>query len=66
MSPLFPSIWMELSSEHDQNTLVGGYYREWSNEGILNSEEQLKAIKILTNQMKKADGENKPIIMLGT
>ena len=65
MSPLFPSIWLEFNNELDQKIKVGGNYREWSNDGILNSEEQLTSLKILTSQMEKADGENKPIIMMG-
>ena len=65
MSLLFPSIWLEINKEHDQKSLVGGYYREWTIEGLLNTEEQLKSIKILTSQMEKADNENKQIVMMG-
>ena len=50
--------------ELDQKILVGGYYREWSNDGKLNSEEQLTSLKILTSQMEKADGKNKLADML--
>ena len=65
MSSEFPSIWMELQRSNEQNILISGCYREWTNEGLLSVEEQVKAVKILTSQMEKADSEKKPIIMLG-
>ena len=43
MSEHFPSIWLETTNELKQNRLVCGFYREWSNNGLLTSEDQLKA-----------------------
>ena len=65
MSKKFPSIWLELKQNHKQNILLSGFYREWSNEGLLNVDEQLEAIKIFTKQIEKAASEQKRIIVLG-
>ena len=59
MNNSFPSIWLELHQQHKQNILICGFYREWSNDGLLNVEEQLKGIKILTAQIEAADKEGK-------
>ena len=65
MNKNFPSIWLEIKQNHRQNLLLCGCYREWSNEGLLNVEEQLTAIKYLTSQFEQADSEQKKIIVLG-
>ena len=63
MSKHFPSIWLEQKQNHSQNILICGFYREWTNDGLLNVEEQLEAISILTKQFEQADAENKKIIV---
>ena len=62
---LFPSIWLELKQNHKHNILICGFYREWSNDGLLNTQDQLDAIRILTSQIEKADAEGKKIVVLG-
>ena len=57
----FPIIWLELKQQHKRNILVCGFYREWSNDGLLNVEDQLKAIKELTTQIEAADNEEKKL-----
>ena len=65
MDKNFPSIWLEIKQNHRKNLLICGFYREWSKDGLLNSEEQLSAIKILTSQIEKSDAESKNIVILG-
>ena len=36
MNPKFPSIWLEEKREFEKNLLIGGFYREWSHDGIKN------------------------------
>ena len=47
MNERIPSIWLEIKQEHKQNIIVCGFYREWSNDGLLSIEEQLVAINQL-------------------
>ena len=43
MSDSFPSIWIEITNANlNQSRLVCGFYREWSNDGLLSTEAQLK------------------------
>ena len=65
MTDKFPSIWVEVQNNSENDILICGYYREWSNDGLLNSEEQLSAIKELTRQMEMADASKLQITMMG-
>ena len=65
MNENFPSIWLEATNEQNQTRLICGFYREWSNGGLLTIDDQLKAIKILTSQIETADSEKKPIRVMG-
>ena len=65
MSEKFPSIWLEVKQSYSKNVLVCGLYREWSSDGLLNMEDQLNTIKILTSQIEAADLEKKNIVVLG-
>ena len=56
---------MEIKQENTRNILVCGMYREWSSEGLLTMNEQLEAIKIMTNQIEAADMEKKNKIVMG-
>ena len=54
MSTQFPSLWLEFNNKGD-TVLIGGSYREWSQNGNkLTEEEQVNNIKILTEQMERA------------
>ena len=65
MSSNFPSIWIEEEIENGKNIIIGGFYREWSIDGTISSENQTKAIKIFATQMEAATKENKSVIILG-
>ena len=58
-------LWLETTNEQNQSRLICGFYREWSNEGLLSTEAQVAAVKILTNQIETADLEKKSIIVMG-
>ena len=58
-------IWVEIIEKSEPSYLVGGFYREWSKDGLLTTDEQLTSIKVLTSQIERADTENKPIIIMG-
>ena len=62
---LTASIWIEMQNKPEVSILICGYYREWSNDGLLNSKAQLTATKELTRQMEMADAFKLQIIMLG-
>jgi exonuclease III len=65
MSTEFPSIWLEITREHQKNVLVCGVYREWNRDGLKTEKDQKHRLKILTSQLEKATEENKIIIMIG-
>ena len=48
-----------------KKTVIGGYYREWNNNGLDSIPEQVKRMNILTTQIDKAAGIFSRIIMLG-
>ena len=47
MSNTFPSIWVEFTNQKGTRVLIGGFYREWSNEGLTSESDQLKRIDLL-------------------
>ena len=34
MSENFPSIWVEVSERFNKSTIIAGFYREWSHNGV--------------------------------
>ena len=58
MNPGIQTIWIELVRKHARNILIGGVYREWSDD------EDGDADKILS-QFQRATGENLPVLIMG-
>ena len=65
MSPDFPSIWIEWESTYTKNTLIGGFYREWSQVGTTTDKEQCELLETFSEQMTRANAEGKNVIVLG-
>ena len=65
MSNEFPSIWIEVSNQIQKNTIIGGFYRQWTSETCTKNEAEEQGIAILIAQIEKASSENKTILMLG-
>ena len=65
MSVQFPSIWLEYSDHNNKNqTLISGFYREWSHEGFENDEAQCIGINVFTRQMEKASSTSDRMVLL--
>ena len=39
MTANFPSIWMEYNTPRDNKIIIGGFYREWTHNGVKSVEE---------------------------
>ena len=65
MSTNFPSIWLEYETKYKKNTLIGGFYREWTQSGTISENEQCELLETLTDQMTRANMEQKNVIMIG-
>jgi hypothetical protein len=65
MSAEFPSIWLEVLDKHKSGTIVGGFYRQWSSNGIRSTELQVREIELFCNQINKAAVANDRIIVTG-
>ena len=48
-----------------KNTIIGGFYRQWTSETCTKNEAEEQGIAILIAQIEKASSENKTILMLG-
>ena len=57
MSSSFPSIWVEEEIDNGKNLIIGGFYREWSTNGIVSTTNQVNAIKNFGAQMENATRE---------
>jgi hypothetical protein len=64
MSPNFPSIWIEWEIRNRKNTIIGGFYREWTQVGTTTERGQLEMLEILTEQITRANAEGKNVIMM--
>ena len=62
MSTSFPSIWIEEEIKNNKNIIIGGFYREWSTDGIVSAANQFKAVKSFATQLEAATRENKAVI----
>ena len=54
MSNEFPSIWIEVVNPIQKNTLIGGFYRQWTSEVCDKSEAEENGMIILLDQIEKA------------
>ena len=65
MSSEFASIWIELKISNQNNTIIGGFYREWTVKGDTTEISQMARIQHLSNQIEMAASRNKSVIILG-
>ena len=65
MSDKFPSIWLEIKSEGKPSVTLGGFYREWSHNGVKNVPLQISGIKVFANQIERAAENGKQCIVMG-
>ena len=61
----FPSIWLEYVNLIGTKFLIGGFYREWTKDGVSTEAEQVKRIEIFAQQMEAANEKCKKVIILG-
>ena len=65
MSDGFPSIWLEVQDREKSGTIIGGFYRQWSNNGERSTEIQLEEIELFCNQINRAAMKNSKVIATG-
>ena len=65
MSTTFPSIWIEIKSVGKASAIIGGFYREWSHNGVNSVPMQIRGTTELSNQIERANEEGKPCIVMG-
>ena len=65
MSTEFPSIWLELNNNIMKNSLVAGFYRQWSNEDGTKEDAEEIGMNIFSEQLEKAYKEEKNLIVMG-
>ena len=65
MSNVFPSIWIELINTIKKNTLIAGFYRQWSSEFCKKEEAEQIGMNIFTDQLEKASCEEKVLLVMG-
>jgi hypothetical protein len=61
----FPLIWVEYKAKNIKQTLISGFYREWSHNGSNSEESQLLGLDIFTLQIESATKQNKNVILMG-
>ena len=44
----FPSIWLEVKEPNGKKLMIGGFYREWSQNGLNTEKDQEKRMEIFT------------------
>ena len=65
MSCSFPSIWLEIKDKHQSNSMVGGFYRQWSANGIRSTPLQITEIEVFCSQINQAASPNGKMIITG-
>ena len=65
MNDKFPTIWLEHMNPSGQNTTIGGFYREWNNNGEKSVGDQVARIENLTTQIEEVSSETRRVIILG-
>ena len=64
MSPDFPSIWLEHRDAKKHPTLIAGFYREWTRNGINTVESQIKRMELFSSQIEQASIQNKNMVII--
>ena len=62
MTPQFPSIWLEFSPTKENKVTIGGFYREWTHNGIKSTEEQVKCMELFSKQIETVCKISKKVI----
>ena len=65
MSEGFPSIWLEVQDRYKSKTIIGGFYRQWTNEGIRSVPKQIEQVEELCKQINEAFSPNCKMIVSG-
>jgi hypothetical protein len=65
MTEDFPSNWLEVQDKHKSGTILGGFYRQWSNDGIRSVPKQVEQIMDFCNQIDRAFTPNCKILITG-
>ena len=69
MCTSFPSIWLERRRQGNNNIenslAIGGFYREWSQNGQNSEASQMARMEVFSNQINEASLKCKNIIVLG-
>ena len=61
----FPSIWLEINEENKKPTILGGFYREWTQNGDKTEAAQIKRIEVFSKQIKEANKTNCDMLIMG-
>ena len=65
MSTIFPSIWLELKSEGKPSVIIGGFYWEWTHNGLKTLPLQITGIKEFSKQIERAAEEGEQCVVMG-
>ena len=66
MSENFPSIWVEVSERFNKSTIIAGFYREWSHNGVKSTIPfQTEQMKEFSHQIEKATSRKQDVIIMG-
>ena len=65
MSTSFPSIWLEIQDHSSSKSMIGGVYRQWSNNGISSTALQVEEIETYCEQINRASHPNGRMIITG-
>ena len=65
MAETFPSIWLEIHDKHKSKTLLGGFYRQWTNDGIRSVPNQVEEMEEFCRQINEACTPNCKMITTG-
>ena len=65
MSASFPSIWLEIQDQRLSKSMIGGLYRQWSNNGNRSRALQVEEIETYCEQISQAASTNCRMIITG-
>ena len=65
MTDSFPSIWLEIQDENRSTTLLGGFYRQWSCNGIRSTKLQVEEIQVFCNQINSGCTPRSKTLIMG-
>ena len=65
MTESFPSIWIEINDKHKSKTLLGGFYRQWTNDEKKTVARQVEEIEEFCKQINEACTPNCKMIITG-